>query len=248
VKKERLSKVLAKAGIASRRASELIIQEGRVTVNKEKALLPQTMVDPLVDTIMVDGERLPRAQPHVYYAVNKPFGFLCTNDPHVKKRLIDLIEDSEGKRLYTIGRLDKETTGLILVTNDGHFAHQIMHPSHRIEKEYIAKVDQEINHEHLVRIQKGCFVEGSFVRPKDVSKIRRGTIRIVVLDGKKHEVRELLAKAHLEVLELTRVRIGGLSLGKLPPGASKKLKETDLENITGKKKTEKSIQGEIIPE
>ncbi|MGR3951944.1 MAG: pseudouridine synthase [Chlamydia sp.] len=227
--KQRLSKILATWGIASRRACEEFIFSGRVFVNGQKAEKPETFVDPTVDSIVIDGKKIAKKSPDkVCYMLNKPKGFISTSSPHIKKKVIDLITDENcPPRLYTIGRLDKDTEGLILVTNDGHFAHQIMHPSYEIEKEYIAKVDQEISHDHLVTISKGCFIDGSFIKPIRVEKVRRGTVKIVIGDGKKHEVRILLSRAKLNIYELKRVRIGGLALGNLKTGHWKRLSERE---------------------
>jgi len=189
------------------------------------------MVDPEVDRLEVRGNRVNKAQRRVYFAVHKPVGFLCTSAPQVKKRVVDLVECEEGARLFTVGRLDKETSGLILLTNDGHFAHRVMHPSGGVKKEYIAKVDREITPEHLETISAGCYVQGSFVRPVSVKKVRKATIRIVVQEGRYHEVREMLAAAGLEVLQLARVRIGSLLLGKIPAGASRQLSSEEVQKI-----------------
>lgn len=215
---QRLSKVMAASGVASRRAAEKLIVDGAVTVNGHIVRVPQTMVDPERDRIMVGGKKIARASAHVYFALHKPVGYHCTNAAHIKLRAVDLIESPREVRLFTVGRLDKMTSGLILVTNDGHFANRVMHPSGGVRKEYIAKVDQEITHEHLVALSEGCQVEGVRVRPIRVQKIRRSTIRLVVQEGRYHEVRELLSAVGLEVLELKRVKIGQLSLGNLPVG------------------------------
>ncbi len=227
--KQRLSKILAAWGIASRRSCEEIIFDGRVLVNGSVAIKPETLVDPKRDSISVDGKKIGKKAPQkICYMLNKPKGFISTNAPHIKKKVIDLITDeNRPPRLYTIGRLDKDTEGLILITNDGHFAHRIMHPSYEVEKEYIAKVDQEILHDHLVTISKGCFIEGRYIKPIRVEKVRRGTIKVVVNDGKKHEVRILLARAQLKVYELKRVRIGPLSMGTLKSGHWRALTERE---------------------
>jgi 23S rRNA pseudouridine2605 synthase len=225
--KKRLSKALAAAGIASRRAAEEIIQHGRVTVNGKKVLLPQTLVDFSHDIIALDHKVLKGEEPKVYYVLNKPAGFLCTNAlSPTSKRVVDLF-DEDTSRLFTVGRLDKETKGLLIVTNDGHFANKVMHPSSNVEKEYLAKVDLEIEPEHLIRISKGVFVEGTFVRPIRVQKIRKATLKIVVGEGKKREVRQLLDQAGLTVHELKRIRIGGLVLAQLPEGSFRPMTERE---------------------
>lgn len=229
--KQRLSKIIAAAGIASRRAAETLIFDGKVTVNGKKEIVPQTLVDPVVDVIEVGGKRLANRPRKVYYALNKPVGYHCTNAAAIKRRAVDLVAVPKNVRLFTVGRLDKDTSGLILVTNDGHFANRVMHPSGGVRKEYIAKVDQEVGHDHLVALSQGCVVEGALVRPIRVSKIRKGTLRIVVQEGRRHEVRQMLAAAGLEVVELKRVRIGELVLGTIPEGQWRELSSQEIERL-----------------
>ena len=226
--KQRLSKFLAAAGVASRRAAETLIFDGRVAVNGQKVIVPQTLVDPEVDKVTVDRKPIRQCVGRLYYALNKPIGYQCTNDPRIKRRAVDLVDASEGTRLFTVGRLDKDTSGLIIVTNDGHFANKVMHPSGGIKKEYIAKVDREITHDHLVALSKGCKVEGVLVRPVRVAKIRRGTLRVIVQEGRRHEVREMLSAVGFTVLELKRVRIGQLSLGSLPEGQARTINPDEV--------------------
>jgi len=228
---------MAAAGVASRRACEELIFAGHVQVNGKKADLPQTMVDPEEDTIKVKGKTIKKAPKRVYYALHKPVGYTCTNSPRIKKKAVDLIETE--LRLFTVGRLDKETSGLILLTNDGHLAHRVMHPSGGVKKEYIAKVDREITDRHLKMLSRGCRVEGVMVRPVSVQKVRRATLKIVVQEGRYHEVRELLKAVDLTTIELKRVRIGGLSLGKLPAGSWKKLEEGEVEKLFPNKQEKK---------
>jgi 23S rRNA pseudouridine2605 synthase len=228
--KKRLSKALAAAGIASRRKAEELIFAGKVTVNGEAVLLPQTLVDLTVDTVKVAGTTVAKEEAKVYYILNKPKNILCTAAPIKGKRVIDLFDKNDG-RLFTAGRLDKDTTGLLIVTNDGHFANSIIHPSSGILKEYIAKVNVDVRHEHLVELSKGRFIEGSFVKPKKVEKVRRNTVKIVVGEGKKREVRELLARANLEAIELKRVRLGNLILGDLPEGSFRAMTEREKQLI-----------------
>lgn len=225
--RQRLSKALSAAGVASRRACEELIFAGRVTVNGQVVLVPQTLVDLRTDNIAVSGEPVIGTQPLVYYVLNKPVGYVCTQARRNNERLVlDLFTDT-NERLFTIGRLDKETEGLILVTNDGDFANKVIHPSSNIVKEYLAKVDLDITHEHLVAISNGTLVDGVNVQPASVRKVRRNTLKIVVGEGKKHEVRLLLQSAGLKVHELTRIRLGGLVLGKLPVGGYRRLTERE---------------------
>ena len=229
--KQRLSKVLAGAGIASRRASEELIFRGVVKVNGVVVKVPQTPVDSKTDRITVNEQPIKAIEEKVYYLLNKPVGFLCSTRGNSQSKLIlDLFKD-EGHRLFTVGRLDKDTGGLLIVTNDGHFANEVIHPSANIQKEYLVKTDQEVSHDHLVAIGHGTLVEGTFVKPIRVEKVRRGTIKIVIGEGKKREVRLLLDAAGLKVKELTRIRLGGLHLGTLPVGSWRPLTEKEKELI-----------------
>ncbi|MBA3721267.1 MAG: rRNA pseudouridine synthase [Parachlamydiaceae bacterium] len=224
--KNRLSKVLAAAGVASRRASEDLITQGLVTVNDEIVRIPQTIVDSASDIISVRGVSI-NIEEKVYYMLNKPAGYICSAKKSSNTKLvIDLFEE-EGHRVFTVGRLDKDTEGLILVTNDGHFANSVIHPSANLQKEYVAKTGQEIMPEHLIAISQGTLVEGVFVKPVRVTKVRRGTVKVVIMEGKKREVRLLLEAAGLEINSLTRTRLGGLQLGDLPVGHWRSLSERE---------------------
>jgi 23S rRNA pseudouridine2605 synthase len=230
MEKKRLAKALAAAGCASRRACEEIIFAGRVKVNGVVVKVPQTLVDWDQDKISVDEEPLQQEQDKVYYMLNKPAGYICSSARLGQKKIVlDLFGNRE--RLFTVGRLDRETEGLLLVTNDGHFANQVIHPSSNIVKEYIVKTAQEITPEHLEHLSQGARVDEKWVRPVSVHKVRRGTFRICVKEGRKHEVRIISERAKLKVIELTRVRIGSLLLGKLPIGHFRALTQKDKAQI-----------------
>lgn len=228
--KKRLSKTLAAAGIASRRASEALIFEGRVKVNGTITLLPQTPVDDK-DIILVDDKPVSVAEEKVYFILNKPIGYICSARRTKNTKIVLDLFEGQPFRLFTIGRLDKDTKGLLLVTNDGHFANKVMHPSSNINKEYLVKTNQEIDPEHLAAISQGTLVEGIFVKPVKVVKVRKGTLKVTIAEGKKREVRLLLKAAGLEINELTRIRIGGLQLGALPPGTWRPMKEKEKKVI-----------------
>lgn len=230
MEKKRLSKALASAGVASRRACEELIFNGKVTVNGEIILKPETHVDLKIDDVRVEDQRVFAEQEKIYYILNKPYGFICSNKPMERKKIVvDLFP--RDKRLFTVGRLDRDTTGLLIVTNDGNFAQRVIHPNANIEKEYLVKTVQEISHEHLIDIAKGAFVDGVFVRPVSVKKVRRGTIKVIVKEGRKREVRVFVQKAGLDILSLTRIRIGGLALGNVPEGCYREMEENEKEAI-----------------
>lgn len=228
--KNRLSKVLAAAGVAARRVCEEIIFDGRVTVNGEICKIPQTMVGGR-DAITVDGEPIKSKEAKVYYMLNKPHGYVCTHAKHRDTKIVLDLFEGVKERLFTIGRLDKDTAGLLLVTNDGHFANEVIHPSRNIQKEYLVKTDQDVTDDHLKAIASGTLVEGTFVKPVKVSKVRKGTVKVVIMEGKKREVRFLMEAAGLKVHELTRIRLGGLVLGPLPIGTWRPLTEREKKLI-----------------
>jgi 23S rRNA pseudouridine2605 synthase len=224
---KRLSKALAAAGIASRRACEQLIFEGKVTVNGELVLKPQTLVSWEKDTIAIDGTPVKKEQEKVYFVLNKPKGYVCSNKPLGSKKLvIDLFKEFPY-RLFTVGRLDRDTTGLLLLTNDGLFAQNVIHPSKGWTKEYLIKTASEVTAEQLEKISRGALVEGVWVKPARVTKVRRGTLKIVVREGKKREVRVLVQKADLEIISLHRIRIGDLTLGNLAVGHFRPLSEKE---------------------
>ncbi|XP_038710269.1 putative ribosomal large subunit pseudouridine synthase SVR1, chloroplastic [Tripterygium wilfordii] len=244
---QRLSKVLAASGVASRRSCEELIFEGRVTVNGSVCNTPQTRVDTVRDIIYVNGNRLPKKlPPRVYLALNKPKGYICSSGKKESKTVMSLLDDylkswdkiNRGvpkPRLFTVGRLDVATTGLIIITNDGDFAQALAHPSSNLTKEYIATIDGAVNKQHLIAISEGTNIEGVHCVPDSVEllprqpEILRSRIRIVVHEGRNHEVRELVKKAGLEIHSLKRVRIAGYRLpSDLGLGYHVELKKADL--------------------
>jgi 23S rRNA pseudouridine2605 synthase len=227
----RLNKALASCGICSRRTADELILGGLVKVNGEIVKEPFIRVDLMKDKLEVQGYKKVKPTPKSYYILNKPKGFICSSVRQKQERLvIDLFPETE-KHLFTVGRLDKDSTGLIIVTNDGDFANEVIHPSRDITKEYLVKLSKEVFDEDLIALSQGRYVEGSYVKPHRVVKVRRGTVKIALKQGKKREVRVLCEKAGLEVLELTRIRIGSLHLGNLPLGHYKTMTAQDKEAI-----------------
>ena len=213
----RLAKALAQAGVGARRKCDQLILNGYVAVNGVITKKPQTEVDPTKDKLTVNGKEQ-SGEKKFYFAMNKPRGFECSHEKIPGKKIIYAFFKEVGARLFTIGRLDKDSTGLILLTNDGDFANSVIHPSSGITKEYLVRTDKEITHEHLVAMGAGTTVQNRHVKPVKVKKVRKSTFKITVAEGKKHEVRLLAAAAGLKVYELKRIRIGPLQLGNLPEG------------------------------
>ena len=223
---QRLNTFVARFLPTSRRKAEELIFNGLVEVNGIIQKEPFFRVDPK-DRVLVDNQPIKSRKQTLYYALNKPRGFVCSERRFKQEKLVtDLFPTTQG-RLFTIGRLDKDSEGLILVTNDGAFANNVSSPKAGVEKEYVVKTVQEISHEHLVQLSKGGFVEVSYVRPKSVIKMRKGTTKVILKEGRKREIRVLFQKAGLEIVELKRVRIGNLQLGSLQPGQFKELLESE---------------------
>lgn len=229
---KRLSKALAAAGIASRRACEELIFNGKVTVNGDLVTKPQTLISWEKDDIRVEGVEIKKEQEKICFVLNKPKGYICSHKRIGSKKLVIDLFEKFPYRLFTIGRLDRDTTGLLLVTNDGHFAHQVIHPTKGFTKEYLIKTFQEVSHEHLLRLSKGMLIENTWVKPVQVKKVRKGTFKITIREGKKREIRLLAENAGLKILSLHRIRIGPLVLGNLAIGDYRPLTEEEKQQFS----------------
>jgi 23S rRNA pseudouridine2605 synthase len=231
---ERLQKVLAAAGVASRREAEELILEGRVTVDGQVVTELGTRVDLHQQEISVDGEPLPRTK-RVYFAVHKPSGVVSTaRDPSGRPRVIDLLPPDVG-RVFNVGRLDLESEGLILVTNDGELANQLTHPRHGVKKIYEVQVAGHPEPEVLAQLRKGVHLSEGYARAVNVrekGRRKNSTILEMVLDeGRNREVRRLLARVGHKVQRLTRIAVGPLRLGDLPRGAVRRLTPEEVRKL-----------------
>jgi 23S rRNA pseudouridine2605 synthase len=246
---QRLQKVLAAAGVASRRDCEDLIREGRVEVDRQVVTELGTRVDPVAQEIRVDGEPI-RKPKRVYYMLNKPPDVVCTNhDPAGRPRVIDLVPDDE--RVFAVGRLDRASEGLILVTNDGNFANHITHPRYGVEKTYLVRVAGRPGPEQLAKLRRGVHLAEGFCKVESVvvkSRHKQSTDLLIVLDeGRNREIRRILAKVGHKVVRLKRIAIGGLKLGALEPGEWRKLTPAEIEDllaISRKKRKEKKEKKE----
>lgn len=228
---KRLNKILSHAGVASRRGADELIESGRVKVNAKVVTKLGTLCDPAKDVIMVGKKRIEGPEKKVALMVNKPKGYVCSNKRLGQEKLaIDLVANIK-KRVYTVGRLDRETTGLLIITNDGDLAKRIAHPSSNIIKKYLVKTKSEISDQDLKAISKGVYINSRLYKPYSVKKMRRGTVVIGVKEGKKHEVRIMVENAGLEIFSLSRIAIGNLRLSELPLGAYRHLTERDIRSI-----------------
>lgn len=230
---ERLQKVLAAAGIGSRRACEALIAEGRVEVDREVVTTLGTQVDPLRQQIRVDGERLPNPQ-RVAYLLHKPVGVVSTNyDPTGRPRVIDLVPPD--RRLFPVGRLDRTSEGLILVTNDGELANLLTHPRYGVEKKYLVQVAGVPTAETLDSLRQGIALSEATVHAKRVSvrsQHKQSTVLEMVLDeGRNREIRRMLAALGHKVQQLKRIAVGDLTLGNLLPGQWRRLSWEEIERL-----------------
>ncbi|MBX5455475.1 MAG: rRNA pseudouridine synthase [Thermogemmatispora sp.] len=236
---ERLARFLAHAGVASRRHAEALIFSGRVQVNGETVTTPATRIDPERDRITVDGRPIQAPERHLYLMLHKPAGYVSTvSDPQGRPTVLDLLpKELRHLRLYPVGRLDLETTGLLLLTNDGEFALQMTHPRFAPEKRYRALVRGHPSPNTLEQLRQGVMIkedDGRLYRtaPVGIQQLHRtaaGTwLELRLHEGRKRQIRRMLASVGHPVLELQRVAIGPLTLGDLPPGAWRPLTEAEI--------------------
>jgi 23S rRNA pseudouridine2605 synthase len=229
----RLNKFLAHAGYGSRRQVEALIRSGRVLINGEPVEDLGIKVT-LKEKITVDGEPV-KQEKLVYWMVNKPRGVLCTNfDPAGRKRVIDLVPQVP-QRVYTVGRLDEASEGLILLTNDGDLAYRLMHPRFGVEKTYLVQVAGRPSPADLNQLLEGVWISAGRVRAKKVKRLKtQGDstwMRIVLNEGKNREIRRMLAKLDHKVLSLKRVAFGEVELGSLPGGKARRLRLDEIESL-----------------
>lgn len=220
---ERLQKIIANAGIASRRRAEELVREGRVTVNGEVITKLGTKADENKDHIKVDGRLIHKKERDIYLVLNKPKGFITSHeDPQGRPTVADLLRGVKG-RVYPVGRLDYNSEGLIIFTNDGDLAQRLTHPSHEVAKTYMVKVDGHLKDEEIEKIEKGVRLEDGPTAPTSVRKIRRteenSWVEVKIHEGRNRLVRRMFEKIGHPVLKLKRTRIGNLELGDLPSGS-----------------------------
>jgi 23S rRNA pseudouridine2605 synthase len=226
----RLAKYLATAGVASRRASEAIVRAGRVTVDGVAVLDPAFDVGPGV-SVTVDGAPVSAAQDRVVYAVNKPAGVVSTaSDPQGRRTVVSLV--ASDVRLYPVGRLDIDATGLILLTNDGDLAYRMTHPRFEVEKGYRARVANPPVRETAVRaLRAGVMLEDGQTAPARVRRVAPDLLELTIHEGRKRQIKRMCELVGHPVRRLERIRFGPLGLGDLPSGASRRLGGAEIEAL-----------------
>ncbi|MGH2867942.1 MAG: pseudouridine synthase [Solirubrobacteraceae bacterium] len=226
----RLAKFLANAGVASRRAAEEIVRAGRVSVDGEQVLDPARAVTPETG-VQLDGAPVVLETTRAVYAVNKPAGVVSTaSDPQGRRTVVSLIESE--LRLYPVGRLDIDTTGLILLTNDGSLAYQMMHPGFEVPKTYRARVwKPPVGEEALAALRRGVVLDDGPTAPAQVRRLRADTIELTIHEGRKRQVKRMCEHVGHRVRSLERVAFGPLTLGPLGPGAYRRLSSTEVQAL-----------------
>ncbi|RJX35197.1 MAG: rRNA pseudouridine synthase [Desulfarculus sp.] len=233
---ERLQKILARAGLASRRAAEEMIQAGRVAVDGQVVSELGAKADPQQQVITLDGRPLPRREGLEYWLVHKPAGVICTvDDPQGRTKVVDLLPPEVKSRLYPVGRLDLNSEGLVLLTNDGELAHQLMHPRHQVAKRYLVWVEGRPSAAALERLRSGVELDGQATAPARVGLKGGGhqgsKLSFVLLEGRKREIRLMCRAVGHPVRRLLRVGLGPLRLGEMPAGAARPLTRAEVQAL-----------------
>ena len=224
----RLNKFIAESGFCSRRKADELILEGRVSVNKHEAILGMDITD--ADTVRVDGERIKIKTKFEYYMLNKPKRVLCSSEDKFGRKLaVDFIKTK--RRLFTYGRLDFMTEGLIIISNDGEIYNHVMHPRKKLYKSYIAKVNRDIEEKDIEALTHGVVIEGKRTAPSKVKKIDKKEIRIAIYEGRNRQIRKMLETLGYMVDSLKRVKVGELGLGNLQSGESRALTTEEVEYL-----------------
>ena len=234
MEQKRLQKVLAAAGIASRRKCEELILEGLVRVNRKVVDKLPTFVNPETDTITVDGRKIGAAK-KVYFLLNKPKGVVCTNsDPQGRKKAIDIIKSPQ--RIFCVGRLDIDTSGMIILTNDSELTNKLTHPRYQLSKTYVVRVKGRITGESVEKLKKGIWLSEGKTKSAAIKILKRShlesSIEITISQGLNRQIRRMLAKVGLKVKSLKRTKIGKLASRSLGPGKFRTLTKAEIQYLS----------------
>ncbi len=229
-----MQKIIAEMGLASRRKAEEMIIEGRVTVNGKVAAIGMK-ADPFHDRIKVDGKLLIKPEKKVYYVFNKPRGVMTSmSDPQGRTTVQEFFRGIK-QRVFPVGRLDYDSEGLLLLTNDGDFAQAILHPSKKVPKTYLVKIKGVLEEEELDRLRKGIKIDGRMTAPAKVKKLKKtesnSWIEMTISEGRKRQIRKMLERVGHQVIRLMRIRINGIEMGPLEPGGYRKLTIEEMHTI-----------------
>ena len=234
----RLQKFIAECGIASRRSAEKMIESGRVYVNGELVDYMGCVIDPDCDVVEIDGRVIKQESKKYYIMLNKPKNYVTTvsddlGRPTVMQRVSDI-----NARIYPVGRLDFDTTGLLIMTNDGEFANILTHPRHVVNKAYIARIDKPLDEAQLQRLRSGIELDGNMTAPAKAENIKHPQkgyeVKITIHEGKNRQVRRMLDAVGANVMSLKRIAVGSLTLGNLPEGKWRRLSDAEINKLRGK--------------
>ena len=233
----RLQKFLALSDVASRRMAEKMIADGRVSVNHKTVTEMGVQVDEIADIVEVDGKPVHIREDKHYIAYNKPIGEVTTvSDPEGRATVMDRFRDYPA-RLYPVGRLDYDSEGLLLLTNDGDMMNHVLHPSQEVNKVYLTKVSNQVTDEQIASLRRGVMIDGKLTSPASVRLIRRETFDTVLLisihEGRNRQVRKMIEAIGHQVVHLKRVQFGPVSLGDLPCGRWRRLTEDEIRKLKG---------------
>ncbi|MGE0085134.1 MAG: pseudouridine synthase [Desulfococcaceae bacterium] len=226
----RLQKFLSAAGLCSRRRGEEWILSGRIRVNSQVVKVLGSKIDPEHDRVECDGKPVQIGEDLIYIALNKPAGYVSTCEQPGEKTVLDLIDIPQ--RVYPVGRLDRESTGLLLLTNDGDLHLRLSHPSFDHEKEYEVITGRAISDEALQRMEKGLLLDGTITRPAKIQKLSPNSFRIILQEGRNRQIRRMVRKVGGHVTGLKRIRMSGIHLGNLPEGAWRHLTEKEKKGLS----------------
>lgn len=239
--KIRLQKYLSECGVASRRKSEELIADGKVKVNGKSARIGDK-VDPKRDKVTVSGKKVKNVNKSVYIMLNKPRGYITTmKDEKNRKCVSELVEDI-GVRVYPVGRLDRESEGLLIMTNDGDFANALTHPSKHVAKTYRVTIRPGINKEQIAQFCRGIEIDGKITQPAELKVIEeqenRTVAEVTIYEGRNRQIRKMFEELNIEVARLKRIKVGSLKLGMLKQGAYRELTPAEVEALLELSKSE----------
>lgn len=227
----RINKFLASCGLGSRRGCEEIVRTGQVLVNGEPCIDLATQISE-ADTVEYGGRTLQSA-PHLYVAFHKPKGVICTKSDEKQRRTIYGILPNEFRHLHYVGRLDKDSEGLMLLTNDGDFSNSLTHPANKVEKEYVVTTDHVIDKRDIKKLLEGIQTPDGMAIVQRAEQVAPRVLALVLTQGLKRQIRVMLATLGYEVNRLVRIRIGGYEIGDLSPGKWRRLTDSDLSKFAG---------------
>lgn len=232
---------IAKSGYCSRRKAEKLVREGMVKVNGEIILKPELKINPAKDTIFIDGKKIDIKEERIYFLLNKPKGVLSAAlDERGQKTVVDFLPRGVKTRVYPVGRLDKDTTGLLILSNDGDLTFRLTHPNYKVLKTYLVLCDGEVKKSDIRRLEEGIEIDGKKTLPAKIEDVKfdrrqnRTSLTIEIFEGRKRQVKNMFLAVKHAVVELERIKYAGLTLGDLKRGEVRRLTEAEVKHLKQK--------------